>query len=230
MKKEDKFLCLIPAKLNSSSIKRKNLKKIKKKNLLQITISTAKKSIYLRDIFVSTESKIIAKIASKEKCKIIKRPKSLSSKKALGIDVIMHFAKKIKAELKNNNIYIVVLQVTSPMRLTKHIDDSIKLLLKTKSNALISVKLNKIKIYKDAIIQKNKLKFLFKKRLLKNRQSLPKTYVPNGAIFIFNLKKILQNKNYFMKNSIPFVMDQKSSIDIDNSDDLKMARKLYSSK
>ena len=53
---------LIPSKLNSKSIYQKNLKRINKKSLIDITIDEAKKSKFINHIFVSSESEKINKM------------------------------------------------------------------------------------------------------------------------------------------------------------------------
>ena len=58
---------LIPAKLNSKSIYQKNLKKIKNKSLLEIAIDEAKKSKFINNIYVSSESSKIENICKKKK-------------------------------------------------------------------------------------------------------------------------------------------------------------------
>ena len=77
------------------------------------------------------------------------------------------------------------------------------LLKKTKKNFL------------QLVIQKN-TKF-------SNRQDLNELYLPNGAIYICRLKNF---KNNFYTNRIMyFLMDELSSIDIDNKNDLDFVRK-----
>ena len=63
---------LIPAKLNSKSIHQKNLQKIKKKSLIEITIDQTKKTKKIDKIFVSSESDKIKKICKKKKLFFLK--------------------------------------------------------------------------------------------------------------------------------------------------------------
>ena len=54
---------LIPARSGSKRIKNKNILKLNNKNLIQITIEQALKTKEINKIFVSTDSKIIQKVA-----------------------------------------------------------------------------------------------------------------------------------------------------------------------
>ena len=64
-RKKFKVLCIIPARSGSKGIKLKNLSKIGNKPLIYYPIIAAKKSGVCDDIFVSTDSLKIAKVAKK---------------------------------------------------------------------------------------------------------------------------------------------------------------------
>ena len=66
---------LIPAKLNSSRLKQKNLKKITNKTLLEISIRFAHSLKIKKKIFVFSKSKKILNIARKLNCETIRGQK-----------------------------------------------------------------------------------------------------------------------------------------------------------
>ena len=85
------MLCLICVRSGSRGLKGKNLKKIKNKTLLQITIDTAKKIKQIKNIIVSTDSKYYAKLSEKYGAKVLFiRPKYLSTSKSFEWDVWKH--------------------------------------------------------------------------------------------------------------------------------------------
>ena len=57
-------------------------------------------------------------------------------------------------------------------------------------------------------------------------KNLNNLYLPNGAIFICNLKKF--NNYFYSKKTLSFVMDNISSIDIDEKNDFEYAKKYVS--
>jgi len=55
------------------------------------------------------------------------------------------------------------------------------------------------------------------------RQSLPKTYVLNGAVYVAEYDWILKNKTFITKETVGYVMEKEYSVDIDTEIDFKLA-------
>ncbi|MDC0859397.1 acylneuraminate cytidylyltransferase family protein [Candidatus Pelagibacter sp.] len=228
----NRVVALIPARKNSVRIKNKNLKKIHKQPLLWWTLEAAKKSKHIDEIYVSSDSIKILSFSKKQNVKIIKRPKKFSNALALKKDVINHALNFLRERNKVFD-YLIYLQPTSPLRNSFHIDSALKKIFKKKMPGLISVKkevdesLWSVKIKNNKIINNISKNINFRKR----SQDLEKIYKPNGAIFIFNLKK-LKYKNQFdtSKGFGIFEMDKISSIDIDDKLDFKLANLILSYK
>ena len=69
--------------------------------------------------------------------------------------------------------------------------------------------------------------FLREEILNKRSQDLEKYYRLNGAIYICKTDKLLENKSFFLKDNIfAYIMDRKSSIDIDEEIDFEIAKVL----
>ena len=82
-KKKINVIGFIPARSGSKGIKNKNIKNLNGKPLLAWSIETCKKSKYIKDIVVSTDSQKYAKIAIKYGAtKVIIRPKNISGDKS----------------------------------------------------------------------------------------------------------------------------------------------------
>ena len=220
-----RVVALIPAKQKSERIKNKNLKKIGKRPLLWWTLDSAKKSKYIDEIYVSSDSSKILNYSKKHKAKTIKRPKNISNHLATKKDVIYHALNYLK---KKDNFFdfLIYLQPTSPLRTSYHIDHALNKIFKQKISGLVSVSkqsddtLWKIKVKNNKIFNdtgKNK-------NFAKRSQDLKKIYKPNGAIFIFNLKKLkYKNKFDISKGFQIYEMDRLSSIDIDDYYDFNLA-------
>ena len=78
-------------------------------------------------IYISTDSEEISAKYQKE-ANIIKRPNSLSTDSAKATSVVSHFIKSIEAEM-SDDFYIIYLQPTSPLRTSKHIDESFAMMI-----------------------------------------------------------------------------------------------------
>jgi CMP-N-acetylneuraminic acid synthetase len=224
IQKKNRIYGLIPAKLNSKSIYQKNLQKIKKKSLLEITIDQKKKVKKIDEIYVSSENRKIEKICKNKGVIFFKRNRSYSTIKALASSVILEFIKKNKLT-KNDSI--VYLQPTSPFRKHNHINTCLSKFKKNKNKTLVSIKKVNFSIFKCISLNSKGLNPIFDEKFLtSNRQSFPEAYIPNGAIYIFLVKDFLKNKSIPHKNSIPFLMNEKDSLDIDSISDLRLARNL----
>lgn len=69
--------------------------------------------------------------------------------------------------------------------------------------------------------------FLRDEVLNKRSQDLEKYYRLNGAIYICKTDKLLENKSFFLKDNIfAYIMDRKSSIDIDEEIDFLFAQRV----
>ena len=223
-------LGIIPARGGSKGIKNKNLKKIKGKTLIEYTISEAKKSKLINDIYVSTDSNKIINIAKKNKINFIKRPKELSKDHSKTIDAIKHVTKFYKKKFNFFPDYIIILQPTSPLRKSFHIDKALNKIFRNKSSdSLVSCIKIKHNFNPESLMQINKNGNLVFKKTLLRRQDKKQYYARNGAA-IYIIKYPIYLKKIFGKNTIPYIMDTNSSLDIDDIDDLKYFRKLISEK
>jgi len=218
------IVCLIPARKNSS-LKNKNMVLINNKPLIYYTIASAKKCGKIKEINVSSDSNVILNYSKQFNIKALRRPKKLAKNNTKGNEVIIQFIKERKNYLKNKSI--IILQPTSPLRKSSHINKAIDLHYKNNHKTIVSVKKNDSKILKSFILNKKKLQPLEKgKYIEENRQNLPEIYSPNGAIFLFSVKEFKKNKKIPYNKSIPFFMNEKESIDLDTKEDLIVIKKL----
>lgn len=214
------ILGIIPARGGSKGIPKKNIRLVAGKPLIAYTINEAMNSKHLTDVIVSTDSKEIAQVSKRYKATVFIRPKELARDDTPTLPVIKHIIKNYE---KNIDI-VVILQPTSPLRTAKQIDDAIELLLKNHADSVISIKasVNPSWLMK---IKNGKLSF-FMKEDFKNirKQDQEKFYQPNGAIYVHTRDTVMNAKRYaFGKKTLPYIMSEKDSIDIDNKDDLKTA-------
>jgi CMP-N-acetylneuraminic acid synthetase len=58
------------------------------------------------------------------------------------------------------------------------------------------------------------------------RQDLPTAYMPNGAIYIISTEVFLKEGKLITNKSLPYVMDEEKSFDVDNIQDIKNIEKV----
>lgn len=217
------ILAIIPARGGSKRLPRKNILDLNGKPLIAYTIEAALKSNFITKTIVSSDDDEILNIAQKYGSKIIKRPDYLATDTATSFDVIEH-------TILNQNEkydYIILLQATSPLRDAKHIDEAIELLKSKNADAVVSVcEMDHSPLWSNTLNETLSMKGFLKDEVLNKRsQDLKKYYRLNGAIYICKTEKLLEEKSFFLNDNIfAYVMDRKSSIDIDTELDFLIAK------
>jgi CMP-N-acetylneuraminic acid synthetase len=162
---ENNILVIIPARSGSKRLKNKNILKIKNIPMVIRCAMETKKSKYVDNVFVSSESKKILNICKKYNIDIIKRPKHLSKDHVEKQEVIVHAVKLLKNKLKPQ--IVISLQPNSPQFKHQDLDKALKFFVKYQHskdqvNELISINKNKIQ---NGCFRIMKLKTVFQKTL-----------------------------------------------------------------
>lgn len=214
------MIAIIPARGGSKGLPGKNIKLLKGTPLIAYTIIAALNSPKITRVIVSTDCEKIAEIAINFGAEVpFMRPSELATDKAKSIDVLKYTINRLEKQEKINVSNLIVLQPTSPLRGTIHIDEAIDLFFKRNADSVISFCEDNHPIFWNKFISNcGKVEPIFDGSFLKNRQEIRLTYYPNGAIFIFN-KKILFKSSYYTENSYAYIMEKKYSIDIDSQED-----------
>ena len=76
---KNKIIAMIPARLGSKRVPKKNIRLLNGIPLISYIIRAVKKAGCFDEIYVNTESEVIGKLAIKEGVKFYKRPHALSS-------------------------------------------------------------------------------------------------------------------------------------------------------
>ncbi|EOJ1766213.1 acylneuraminate cytidylyltransferase family protein [Campylobacter coli] len=216
-------LAIIPARAGSKGIKNKNLVLLNDKPLLYYTINAAKNSKYIDKIVLSSDGDNILEYGKTQGIDTLKRPKELALDDTTSDKVVLH-----ALEFYKGYENIILLQPTSPLRTEEHIDEAFLKFRNKNSNALISVVEHDNKILKAFMCdEKGNLKGICNDNYpFMPRQKLPKTYISNGAIYILKTKDFLQNPSFLQSNTKHFLMDEESSLDIDNLEDLEKVKRI----
>ena len=124
------IVAILIGRKGSRGFKGKNTVKLFGKPCCEYPLIAAKKSRYIKKIYVSTDCPKIKKISTKYNVNFIDRPKKLATARALGEDVYKFTYKKILESIPSKNIKLVVLLMANAPTVTgKMIDKGIKKLL-----------------------------------------------------------------------------------------------------
>lgn len=226
------MLAIIPARGGSKGLPGKNIKELAGQPLISYAIETAKKSKYITRIIISTDDYEIAKIARQYDGEVpFMRPKELATDTAKAIDTYLYTIDELNKNSSELIEEFIVLQPTSPLRSTGDIDGAIEMFKKNRADSVISVvEAEHPPNWYKKITTEGKLKNYFEINNNLNRQEYEKTYIPNGAIFIFRYSILKEKKSYYTDNTYPYIMTRENSIDIDDLLDFKLAETLISNK
>lgn len=226
-------VAIIPARGGSKRIPRKNLVDLGGKPLIAYSIESAKKSKILgKNIFVSTEDAQIAETAKKYGARVIARSKILATDSAGTLDVLKEAVSTLE-EAGVDFDTVVLLQATCPFRATATIDQGVKKLWNNwdKLKVIFSVRESKFPPNWLLRVKKNMLEFIIKNDFSKIRsQDLGKTYEIDGVVYVYKKDHLLKSEKYpFAPNKSGFVLTKKvEAIDIDDPEDLELARAIVS--
>lgn len=220
--KQPLALGVIPARGGSKRLPHKNIKKLKDHPLISHTITAAKGSKLLTHFLVSSEDSEIIDVAKKYDAPVpFIRPSELATDKVRNIDVVYHALQFMEKKYKIVYDIIVLLQPTSPIRDSKHIDAAIDLLWQSDCESLASVKGPFKK--RDPILKAIRNDLLEDyKPIIKNEDWEP-FYLYNASIYAVKRDYFMTNKKMISKIQIPLIMDQFHSVDIDTESDFLVA-------
>lgn len=224
-----KVLAIIPARGGSKGLPRKNIVNLAGKPLIAYSIEASLNSKYITKTVVSSEDDEILDVAKSFGAQTLKREEALAQDDVKTEPVLLDVLEKLDESFD----YMILLQATSPLRTAQHIDEAMKQMLEQKADALISVYEPSHSALKAFMVDGNScLKGIVNDEYpFSPRQLLPKTYYPNGAIYIINTKEFMKNQSLFIKEKTAFyLMDESLSLDIDTQKDLEVVEMHLKSK
>ena len=216
-----KIVSIIPARGGSRGIPMKNLILLNKKPLLHYTVNASLNSSLINRTIVSTDDDKIANEARQIGAEVIKRPKKLSTSKITIEPTIKHILDFLKNREKYVPDVIVLLQNTSPLRTTKHIDSALGLFKKYKYDSVLSGFISHYLLWKiqGGIV----LPINYNPLKRPNRQQMKNQFIENGAIYITKYLSF-KKSNCRISGKIGFYeMAEEISIQIDSEYDLLYA-------
>lgn len=209
-----KILCVVPARGGSKRVPRKNIADLGGKPLIVWTLEQIKKADIFDLVFVSTEDEQIGHKSNdywdRTRNEQIwwKRDPKLALDTTPTLPVVMEVFDAYPADI------VVTLQPTSPFRTAEDIENAIDMHLALNADAIISV----TEAPNDLAFEVG-----FAQRL----RQVPNIVIPNGAIFTISGEALSKGLSWFTVNTLyGYSMPKERSLDIDNGQDLEIARML----
>jgi CMP-N-acetylneuraminic acid synthetase len=216
---------IIPARGGSKGVPRKNIRLLNGIPLIAYPILQAKQCERVSKIYVSTDDGEIADIAREYEAEVIERPAEYATDISLDIDVMRH-----AVGLLGSFDDLVHLRATTPLVKASVIDRAIEYFLENPHcTSLRSAHETPETAYK--YFQKNDLYWsgLFNDKMEGEyynlpRQSLPKTYHPNGYVDILKPSWFMHNNSIHGERILAF--ETPYSHEVDTVDDFKILEAL----
>ena len=229
MYKEKRILAIIPARLGSKGLPKKNIKLFHGKPLLHYAIEAALQVKEIDKVILSTESQeIISSCTNIKDLKVVNRPTELSTDSASSISVIRHVIEVEESQALRYDI-VILIQATNPLVSKGDILGTIKMHVKNSSDSCFTV--SKIEHFSPNFFfeldSENFLRPYFGSEVdNSNRQNYGSAYIRNGSCYSFTIERLLGNSPWGGK-SMAYVVPQERNIDIDNHLDFEIAEFLH---
>ena len=230
LSKNKKFVALVCARGGSKGLPGKNIKKLSGKPLIAHSIEVAKKSRYIDEIIISTDSVEIAEIGKSFGASVpYLRDKKLAADNSPEWLVWQDIAKFLQ-EKNYETDALVILPPTSPLRTLEDVDGAIETFLNNACDGVLCatdshrnpffnmITIDPVGHCKVAMINENQV---FR------RQDAPKFYDVTTVCYVMSLEYILSSSYMFNGNILMRHVPPERSIDIDTQFDFDLAEFLY---
>lgn len=217
-------LGIVMARSGSKGIVDKNIKNLFGKPLMAYTIENALQCRYIDKVMVSTDSMDYARIARDFGAEVpFLRSDKNATDTAKSIDVLLEVLDLYegRGQCFEN---VVALQPTSPFRTYKHLDEAFQLFYDKLADSVVSVcECEHNPLWANTLPLDLNMYGFIKSNTNVRRQDLQQYYRLNGAIYISKVSRLKQTQSFYGEASYAFIMDQRSSVDIDTELDFAFA-------
>jgi N-acylneuraminate cytidylyltransferase len=228
------ILAIIPARGGSKGLPGKNSKPLLNHPLIAYSIRAAQQSELITRIVVNTDSVELAEIATNYGCEVFMRPPELGGDDTTDLEVFTHHIGILSQSENYHPDMIVQLRPTSPLRLHGMIDTCIRMLENSNADSLRVITETPVTPYKMWVLNENNNSIMEPLLHLKDvpephnlpRQQLPVIYWQTGTLDVIRTKTILEQHSMSGKRILPYVIDKKLAIDIDDVESFYKAEEI----
>ena len=224
------ILAVIPARGGSKGIPRKNIVKINDRPLIDYTIQAALQVSRINHVVVSTEDKEISTISKELGAQVpFIRSDHLATNQMQSAPVIIDTLNQMERLKSIKYDAVLMLQPTSPLRTSKHIDEALDLFFSQECDSVVSVvSVGGTHPFRMKRLVGNQLVNYIDQGFwdMRPRQALPPAYIRNGSIYLIKRDVLIKEEQLIGKKCLGMVMSDEESINIDSPLDLKLAELL----
>lgn len=214
-------LALIPARAGSKGVPGKNIAKLGGLPLIAWTIRAALASGLFGRVIVSTDGDEIASAAQAAGAEVpFLRPAHLATAQARSVDVVRH-----ALDATGTQGRFALLQPTSPFRNARHLREAAARLGADPAASVVSVVKGKPLPWHFSMDANHQMtRVAAGAALVHRRQDAAPLHTPNGALYLCHADRFRAEETLFFDDTLGYAMTQIDSLDIDDPEDLELAR------
>ena len=215
------------ARGGSKKLKKKNIKLLNGKPLIQYSIEIALQSSLINKIFVSTDDDDIAKISKSLGVIVIDRPVELSEDNSPEWEAWKHAISWVQDRYGKFEQFIS-LPPTSPLRTVDDIEAAINKKNNSKADICIAITPSSHNPYFNMVkISNNSIEIVNKSdNLITRRQDAPKLFNITTVVYAANVEFIMKKNHLFDGNVVGIEIPKYRSLDIDDIYDFNFAESI----
>lgn len=227
MKQRPSKVVVILARGGSKRIPRKNLQLIGEKPLVLITAEVASASGY--QTFISSDDKEVLSLMYPENVRIFQRSNQLSGDLSTSEEAILEIADHFSWQ---DEVEIILLPPTSPLRTTEHlsffIEEWEKVSRESNFDQAISVVATKQDVWALNGTSVSRVRnIIFGGNQSRRSQERDNLFIETSAIYLSKLESLRKGLKFTEGRVALIPLPKIASIDIDDFEDLSIARALY---
>lgn len=213
-------VAVIPARRGSQGLALKNLRLLNGLPLLVHSIRAATSARSVDTVIVSTEDDEIAAVAESNGATVIRRPAELATNTAQNNGVVRHV-------LESRNLIdrvVVLLQPTSPLRMTADIDACVLPVLSGEAKSAMTITAVDHHPGKAVVIENGSIEpFTSDADMEARRQTMREVFRQNGAVYAIGARDFIDHDRFYLRPCRGVIVPADRSIDIDSEVQLQLA-------
>lgn len=210
-------IAFIPVRGGSKSIPFKNIKLINGKPLVYWTTAAACEAKFVDKVIIATDSKEIKNIVLSfgfDKLEVYDRDSRNAQDTSSTESVMLEYIEKAKLEPHDN---FILIQATSPLLKSKHIDEMIKTLKESNADSIFSAVREKQFHWIETKDGVRPINYDYKNR--PRRQDFQGILAENGACYINTVGNVLRDKCRLSGEILIYEMPAETAYEIDEESD-----------
>lgn len=220
-------IAIIPARIGSKRINKKNIKDFLGNPIIAYSIKTALKTKLFDEVMVSTDSLEVKEISEKYGANVpFLRSKKNSNDYASLYDVVEEVIIEYERCGKKFDNFCMIL-ATAPFIDCDMLTNSFFYLKEKKYDTVFPIVRFSYPILRALEIEDGKIKMIWPENMKKRSQDLKESFHDAGLFYWGNIKKIIKKRAFFTNNSFGYEIPESIAQDIDTIEDWNLAELKY---